>query len=89
MIFSNSYCPKSPISGHIFGLEINTARATLYSVNVVSKELVHIYKKSSLEFTSFDENTGKSTFHFDSFWKMVLLIGHVPQGVQQVVESAT
>ena len=30
--------------GHIFGLEINTARAALYSVNVISDKLVHIYR---------------------------------------------
>ena len=30
-------------NGHIFGLEINAVRATLYSVKPISKELVHIY----------------------------------------------
>ena len=66
-------------NGHIFGLEINTARATLYSVHLISEELVHIYCHSPFEFTFFNENTRKSTFNFDSFWKMVLAIGHVLQ----------
>ena len=66
-------------NGHIFGLEINTARATLYSVHLISEELVHIYRHSPFEFTFFNENTRKSTFNFDSFWKMVLAIGHVLQ----------
>jgi len=66
-------------NGHIFGLEINTARATLYSVKAISKELVHIYRNSPFEFTFFNENAGKSTFNLDSFWNMILAIGHVLQ----------
>ena len=66
-------------NGHIFGLEINAVRATLYSVKAISKELVHIYLNSPFEFTFFNENAGISTFNLDSFWNMILAIGHVLQ----------
>ena len=81
MTFSCSNCPESPIKV-VTSLDWkSTLRGQLFTQ---SKEIVLIYRNSTFEL--FNADTGKSTFNFNSFWNMVMAIGHVLQGAGQAEE---